>query len=165
MSWSIEWSERFLWWKWFILVKDAARTEVPWGGPGRFEIETLRSFSASLSLFLLHPFLPPLWLDPWLWLWAQQPCNPPLPCSKGLSYLRTSPLCKHSSGKNTASYIRVHVRLCVCVCDERQNRTNTEWWLTSCNSPWLWECSSRSFLGKALPARSAQASLWHDRHI
>lgn len=121
-----EWSECILLMeKRFIWVEDATRMEEPWGSgeiwnrTPSLHFSLFRSLSSSvfhsLSLFLLHPFLPPLWLDPWLWLWAQQPCNPPLPCSKGLSSLRTGPLCEHSSGKNTALYVHVYVRACVRV--------------------------------------------------
>lgn len=106
------------------------------GGPGRFEIETPHQLppllvslppSHSLPLSLLHPSLPPHWLDPWMWLWAQQPCNPPLPCSKGLSYLRTRHLCRHSSGKK---HCFIHPCVCVCVCDKTQK------WAQTVNGDW-----------------------------
>lgn len=142
----LEWSECFLWWKRFIWVEDATRTEEPWGSGEIWNRNPSLPFSPFLSfctftvsLFLLHPFLPPLWLDPWLWLWAQQPCNPPLPCSKGLSSLRTGPLCEHSSGKKTLLYTSMYMCVCTCLCNKRQNCTNSEWRLTSCISPWLWE--------------------------
>lgn len=95
---------------------------------------------SSSSIF----FLPPLRLDPWLWLWAQQPCNPPLPCSKGLSYLRTEASMQAfiwKEKKKKASYIRVcvFVRVCVRALQTTKLCTNSEWWLTSCGSLWLWE--------------------------
>lgn len=138
------------------------------GGPGRFEIETPHQLppllvslppSHSLPLSLLHPSLPPHWLDPWMWLWAQQPCNPPLPCSKGLSYLRTRHLCRHSSGKK---HCFIHPCVCVCVClwQNTKMSANSEWRLTSCNSPWLWESIHLSHFSEklSLPNRHKRPS-------
>lgn len=96
---------------------------------------------SSSSIF----FLPPLRLDPWLWLWAQQPCNPPLPCSKGLSYLRTEASMQAFIWKEKKSFIHPCVRVCLCaracVCAWQTTKlcTNSEWWLTSCSSLWRWE--------------------------
>lgn len=56
---SPEWSECFLWWKRFIWVEDATRTEEPWGSGEIWNRNPSLPFSPPLSLFLCLSLPPP----------------------------------------------------------------------------------------------------------